>query len=82
MPFGPCPRHSCFKIVEGLGMAARRRCKGMHASGFGRSGGRWNMLRRGESSWLCMKLECAFFAGHSIFIKYGSSAVFSCIACE
>jgi hypothetical protein len=32
-------------------------------------GGRlmWNMLTRGESSWLCMKF--AFFAGHGIFIR-------------
>ncbi len=26
-----------------------------------------NMLRRGESSWLCMKFEFAFVAGNSIF---------------
>ena len=25
-----------------------------------------NMLRRGESSWLCMKFELAFFAGATI----------------
>jgi hypothetical protein len=28
-----------------------------------------NMLRRGESSWLCLKFEFAFFAGHGIFIR-------------
>jgi hypothetical protein len=27
------------------------------------------MLRRGESSWLCMKFESAFFAGHGISIR-------------
>jgi hypothetical protein len=25
------------------------------------------MLKRGASSWLCMKFEFAFFAGHDIF---------------
>ena len=39
------------------------------------------MLRRGESSWLCIKFEVVFFAGHSIFDQ-GSSAFFSCVACE
>jgi hypothetical protein len=33
----------------------------------GRGGG--NMLRRGESSWLCMKFEFAFFVGHGILIR-------------
>ncbi len=28
-----------------------------------------NMLRRGESSWLCMKFKLAFFAGNGISIK-------------
>ena len=28
-----------------------------------------NMLRRGESSWLCMKFEFAFFAGHGILLR-------------
>jgi hypothetical protein len=28
-----------------------------------------NMLRRGECSWLCMKFEFAFFAGHGILIR-------------
>jgi hypothetical protein len=28
-----------------------------------------NMLRRGESSWLCMKFEFAFIAGHGISIR-------------
>jgi hypothetical protein len=28
-----------------------------------------NMLRRAESSWLCMKLQFAFFAGHGILIR-------------
>ncbi len=42
MPFGPCPKHGCFKTFGGL---------------------MGNMLRRGESSWLCMKLEFAFVAG-------------------
>jgi hypothetical protein len=28
-----------------------------------------NMLRRGESSWLCMKFEFAFFAGNGILIR-------------
>jgi hypothetical protein len=28
-----------------------------------------NMLRRGESSWLYMKFEIAFFAGQSILIR-------------
>ena len=35
----------------------------------GKKGGRemmGNMLRRGESSWLCMKFELAFFAGATI----------------
>jgi hypothetical protein len=41
-----CPRHSCFKIVGGLGLVARRWCKDIHASEFGRIGGQWNMLRR------------------------------------
>ncbi len=27
------------------------------------------MLRRGESSWLCLKFEFAFFAGHGILIR-------------
>jgi hypothetical protein len=27
-----------------------------------------NMLRRGESRWLCMKFEVAFFAGHGLLI--------------
>ncbi len=28
-----------------------------------------NMLRRGESSWLCMKFEFAFIAGQGILIR-------------
>ncbi len=48
----------------------------MHAceSEFGRKGG-WvggligNVLRRDESSWLCMKFEFAFFAGQDILIR-------------
>ena len=35
-------------------------------------GERWlmgNMLKNGESSWLCMKFEFSFFAGHSILIR-------------
>jgi hypothetical protein len=28
-----------------------------------------NMLRRGGSSWLCMKFEIAFFAGHGILMR-------------
>jgi hypothetical protein len=28
-----------------------------------------NMLRRGESSWSCIKFEFAFFAGHGILIR-------------
>jgi hypothetical protein len=28
-----------------------------------------NVLRRGESSWLCMKFEFVFIAGHSILIR-------------
>ncbi len=26
-------------------------------------------MRRGESSWLCMKFEFAFFSGHGILIR-------------
>ncbi len=37
----------------------------MHASKF--VGG--NMLRRGESSWLCMKFELAFLVDHGILIR-------------
>ncbi len=32
-------------------------------------GGVMNMLRRGESSWLCIKFEFAFFAGHGILLR-------------
>jgi hypothetical protein len=32
MPCGSCPKHGCFKIVRGLGLVARRSCKGIHAS--------------------------------------------------
>ncbi len=41
------------------------------SSGGGGAGGELvgNMLRRGESSWLCMKFEFAFFGGHSILIR-------------
>ena len=46
----------------------------------GAGGGMGNMFRRGESSWLCMKFEF-FFAVHGIFDQ-GSSAFFSCVACE
>jgi hypothetical protein len=28
------------------------------------------MLRRGESSWLCMKFEFVFIAGHGILIRF------------
>jgi hypothetical protein len=28
-----------------------------------------NMLRRGDSRWLCTKFEFAFFAGHGISIR-------------
>jgi hypothetical protein len=31
MPCGPCPKHGCFPIVGGLGLVARRWCKGTHA---------------------------------------------------
>ncbi len=40
MPFVPCPKHGCFKLVGGLGLVARRCCKGIHESEFGRKGGR------------------------------------------
>jgi hypothetical protein len=29
VPFGPCPKHGCFEIVGGIGLVARRGCKGM-----------------------------------------------------
>jgi hypothetical protein len=35
----------------------------------GGGGGIGNMLRRGDSSWLCMKFEFAFFVGHGILIR-------------
>ncbi len=71
MPFGPRPKHSCFKIVEGLWLVTRRWCKGMHESvnSGERKGLMGNMLRRGESSWLCMKFDFAFFAGQCVFIR-------------
>ncbi len=54
---------------------ARKWDRGMHErvssgeSGWGGGVDGENMLRRGESSWLCMKFEFAFFAGHGIFIR-------------
>jgi hypothetical protein len=36
----------------------------------GRRGGvMGSMLRRGESSWLCMKFEFTSLAGHSVLIR-------------
>jgi hypothetical protein len=80
MPFDPCLKHGCFKIVGGWGLVARRSCNRMPASEFGRKGG-WAMeymWRWGESSGLCMQFE---FARHGIFDQ-GSSFFFSCVACE
>ncbi len=31
MPFGPCPKHGCFKVVGGSGLVAKRSCKDIHA---------------------------------------------------
>jgi hypothetical protein len=60
MLFGPCSTYGCVKIVGGVGY-----------SEFGGKGG-WvmgNMFRRGESSWLRMKFEFAFFADHGFLIR-------------
>ena len=48
MPFGPCPKHGCFQIVGGLGLVAKRWEGGEVME---------NMLRRDESSWLCISLS-------------------------
>ncbi len=97
--FLPLSQSLCFKIVGGLEFVARRWCKGMHEMrvwvrekvcvcvGGGELMG--NMFRRSENSWLCMKFEFAFFAGHSILIRvfrllslrclWKDSASFSCL---
>ncbi len=74
-PFGPCPKYGCVQIVGGLGLGGGEMMQ-RHAweCEFGRKGvkcgcvggGRLigNMLRRGGSSWLCIKFELAFIAGH------------------
>ena len=66
---------------DSRGFVARRRCKGMHARvssgerGLGVLLG--NKLRRGESSWSCMKLKVAFFCRPQ-YVAQGSFAIFSC----
>ncbi len=50
--------------------------------GVGGGGGVGNMLRRGGSSWLCMKFEVAFIAGHGIFDEGYSVILFLRVACE
>ncbi len=64
MPFGPCPEHVFFMAKEVM-------------LGGGGGGLVRNIFRRSESSWLCMKFEFTFFAGHGILIKVLPS---SCLA--
>ncbi len=68
MPFGPCPKHGCFKIVGvGVGGEEVRVIR--------------NMLGRDDSCWLCMEFEIVFFTRNGIFAQ-GSSAFFSCVDYE
>ncbi len=75
----------CFKIVGGCGWWRRGDAKACMRERVGEKWGEGRlmgiMLRRGESSWLCMKFKFAVIAGHGIFDQ-GSSAFFSCVACE
>ncbi len=59
MPFGPCPKQGCFKVVGVWG-----RLRGGDASmssGERGEGLMGNMLRRGESSVLCYSLSLLSF---------------------
>jgi hypothetical protein len=82
----PTPLFLNSRGVGGWGLVARRWCKGIHARvSSGESGGggylMGSMLRRGESSWLCMKFEFAFIAGPRQYDE-GSSVFISCVDCE
>jgi hypothetical protein len=85
MPFGPLSQTRLFSNSQsfwgwwrgGDANACIRECVREHRGGGGRVIG--NTSRWGESSWLCMKVEFAFFSGYCILSGFFRLLVLNCL---